>query len=645
MATPINNMALSPDDKDLQKKDTPQALPGSTQNTGGTGGSASAFSSGQQTPGSGRFTNIQNYIDANKGAGANLGARANDNLNKSFNNNESDVNKQNTNLQGQFGQGQKTLQAGNLFKNELSGIGSGLNTGFKSLDNKDVFDAAGQRAASFAQNGIQNNQGLDTSSANYQNIAQGKGIDTKGLTSAQQQALGSAQGLSQNVNSNLQGVETNQGRDKLFQQTIQPKQGYDPSQRNFDKLFLGQSLNGIRSNLSNQANQANTLVGSTAGQQQTLDQLTSGQNALADAKTGLYGMAGANQDTFNSKLGDRGNIDLVNQLRDDKYNDSINQLKTGKISQNLSDTLGLSGMNTYVPGQPASANPSTMGTASGNILNRDGSTAAFVPRNLRTYNTDLANTASTYLTQGRNAQNTQDIASDQDYKNYQALQNLAGGRDTGLLKGASTLDAATQVGKNANTGKTLAETINGYDTDFKNNYAGRNVTSLGVGTQSGPGGRAMQTGSYADGHAAGANGLGVQTILGDQDYGAFRGAYDANRPNAGKGSGATSQSVGNVDQFISTGGTPSTRVYDQNGNYTSSGGGINSSSAKLFDDGGDTNSNNQAINLTGADTESATRNKLNQIINSTGVKNQAQLVNNAELTPSQIRAKQLGRLV
>ena len=72
----IENKPSQQDDKDKQTQ--PIGMGGAQ---GGAAGRVASFSSGQQqTPGSGRFTNLQKYIGANQGAGRQLQNRIGTNV-------------------------------------------------------------------------------------------------------------------------------------------------------------------------------------------------------------------------------------------------------------------------------------------------------------------------------------------------------------------------------------------------------------------------------------------------------------------------------------------------------------------------------------------------------------------------------------
>lgn len=428
----------STDEKTTQTDpNQPQVLGGSSQGsvTSPTARVAS-FSSGQQnTPGSGRFTNIQKYLNANQSATDSLGAKANKTFDTQFNTGQKDVDTKNQALSAAFNKGRETLQTGQGFQTNLQDIGKGFETGFTDFGNRQGFDAAGQQAIGLAQN------------QNFGNIASGQAIDETGLTAQQAQALQGAQGLVNTTKTNLGNVETEQGRSDLFSKVLQPKQGYTSGQRSFDQLFLGGALGGIKSNLQGQQNVANQLAQSTAEQQKSLEEIISGESALT---SGLTGQATANQDVFDRVFGDQKNIDFINDLRNKRYENVKNQLQTsGAVSQEDADLLGIGNLtNTYAnQNQYVDSKFAEVGTQ-------------VQPNTVGTYNV-LKGDLDNYITRGQDAQNVQDITSQQDYNSYKALQQLALGRNTGKIDGVS------QLGSSINSTGKLATDITASDEAFK----------------------------------------------------------------------------------------------------------------------------------------------------------------------------------
>lgn len=441
-----NGQQNDPNNQDQQNQQAgqPQTLAGSTQNTAPNSGRIASFSSGQQPQGSGRFTNLSKYMDANKNASENLGARAGGQFNREFTKGQTNVDKQNAQIAQGFQAGRNSLNQGAGYQGQLNQIGQGLNT-FQAIDNRGDFDTAGQQAQALAK---------DT---NYNTLASGNAVDQTGLQNQQTQALQASQNLFNTNQQNLQNLQTNQGRDQLLG-TIIPKQGYSSGQRNFDKLFLtGNVLSGLQNNLSAKQGLAQNLLSSTGAQQGTLDTLTSDEAKIVGD---LTKQARANQDLFNTKFGNMQNIADVNAARNARFNDLKNALSTGgAISQEDMALLGLNNIgNTFINENSPTLPGKTQVDGSGGKIG--------------TYNLlkDPAN-VNKYISQGVDANSIQDITTQSDFDTYKALQNLALGRDTGLLSGVGNL------GSSVNLVGDLAGDITKADEAFRNRYGNKEYIS------------------------------------------------------------------------------------------------------------------------------------------------------------------------
>lgn len=557
-----------------QQQAQPQTLAGSTQSSSPSpsSGRIASFSSGSQPQASGRFTNLQKYMDANKSATGNLGARANQTINKGFNQGQTELEKSNQQIAENYGKGRQAIDTqGSQYKNQLGQIGQNLGS-FQSFDNRGQFDQAGQQAQALAQ---------DT---NYQNLSSGSAVDQNALTASQQAALGQAQGLLNTAKTNLGNIQTEQGRDTLFSQVLQPKQGYSAGQRSFDKLFLGGALGGIQQNLQGKQTLANELLKGTNLQGTNVNQLISDEAALLGdlSKQNL-----ANQDLFNTKLNTQANIDYVNNLRNQRFQNVLSGLQAGNISKDVADQLGLSNANTYIN------------------QNQPGQTGAQAQKNLiGTYNILKDPTAlNKYITQGANASSFQDIVGQQDFDTYKALQALSG-RDTGQLAGVSQLGSAVRGNDQ------LAKDIATADKAFRDQYAGKEAfgqgTSYRADAQYAKFGtpeywRNQQNLAAAQSGINAVAGAGLGNAQSSQVLANQLNPLVQNRGLYGSGSVGTAQT--NIDDYI------------RNNTINQSG------SSQFWDQGGGAKETQDRLNESAAAARDNLTNYLNNIINTTGVKN------------------------
>lgn len=620
-----NSNNQNDENKKTNASDQPVSLAGSggdpSQAAVGGNGRIANFSTGQQpSSGSGRFTNLQKYIGANASSGDRLGAKIGENFNNKLNQDSTKVKDQNSQIAENINKGKETLNQGNEFKSQLGNIGNDLST-FQNMENRGNFDKAGQAAQAFTQAPNFNQ---------FQTIQSGAGIDNDTLTNAQASALAAGQGLNTYTQNQLNNINTETGRYNLIKDSFGNKKNYSSGNARFDQLFL-QNAPNVVNNLQNQMNQGNLttkqLLTDLGTQGTNINNLLSDESNLV---SGINTQAQANQDMFNTKLGAQGNIDYINKLRDDKYNEYLRQLQTGQISQQVAGDLGLNNINTYNPkATPAAGTIQIDPTRVGQKMSRDGSLSSMAtdPRTLRTYNTDLANTAASYLNKGRGAMNMQDISTTDDYNAYNALANIAQ-RDTGKLAGSSTIDKAV-TGKTDQYGNSiLANTITNADKNFLDKYANKNAQALSLASESG-----HESGSMWGGlENAGTVGQTVNPVTLDdaanqRDIGEYiNSTRAAMRGNSGSGAAGGAQA--NINDYVLN---PNTA--------------ISAGADKVFDNGGDTNSNNAAYAHAVGSARSAVQSYLDNIMNQTGVRNTAQIIANDPNNIILNKAKRFGNLV
>lgn len=471
---PINaeNNQNNQNQEQEQNANQPVTLGGSGGVTPSAPSRVAGFSSGQpKQNGSGRFTNLSKYINANQGAGDRIGNQIQNQVTRNVNQQTGNINKQNEQIRQNVDAGKNQINQGNQFNQQLTDIGSKLGT-FQNMENRGQFDQGSQDAVAFTQQPNFNQ---------FQNIQAGQGVDENALTQSQQQAQMAGENLGTLTQDNLNKLGTEQGRYELLRNRFAPgNRSYAAGNARLDQLLLQNSpsnvVNQMQQNFQGQNRSAQDLNQNILSQGQNVSGLIKDESDLLN---NLNAVTTKNQDLFNQNLGKKENIDYINKLREDKYNEYLNQLKTGNIGQDLSSMLGLNDLYTYQPGglgiNPVSVSQK-MSREDIAGANRDMSGQA---RQIVGYNTDLANNAANYLAKGRSAQNMQDIATDEDFAAYNALANIAK-RDTGALQGSSTLDKAVQAKANSE-GRTLADVIGGQDQLFKNTFGGKNFSSYAMG--------------------------------------------------------------------------------------------------------------------------------------------------------------------
>lgn len=403
---------------------------GIAQSSGGPQApNAAPAAPGQARQGSGRFQNLSNYLKANQGAGQRMGQVIGSKVGTEVEKQKQETQKNLSGLAAGIQAGKGEIQAGQGFNQQLQNIGQGLSS-FQNMENRAEFDAAAQKASQFAQQPDFNR---------FQNIQSGQAIDENALRNQEAQTLENQRIAQENIQNRLGQVSTEQGRFGLLKDIYGGKkygQQYGGGFARLDQLLLqndpSKTVGALRTQFGEKAKDISQLgrqVGSTALENQNL---IAEEAALVPA---LQNQASSNQDVFNQMLGKQENVDFINKLRQQKLDEYTNAIKTRQFTKDQAETLGLTG-NQY--------------GAYGNEL--------------RTYNLDTSNPFN-YIKQAQMAQGIQDIATEQDYDAYKALQQIAQNRDTGKLSGASQLGATIQQIDDPNA--RLAARISAEDQAFR----------------------------------------------------------------------------------------------------------------------------------------------------------------------------------
>lgn len=414
-------MAFLNQDEDQNQSTAPSAIPSATSPAPASSPMASPQTMANQPKGSGRFTNIQKYINANQGAGQRLAsgvekrvqAQVNPNVEKSQSQ-ASQIAEQVNKAKGTLGQGQ-ALQAQVSDKN---------------------FDATGFAAQ-------------EPNVQQFTQFRTGQAIDENALRSQAEQAqMQALQGQQQAQGFNQQ-LGTEAGRQQLLKQTFSPTRNYGVGQQRLDNLFLQQASPELRNisknlnqtqqqlgNLGLQAEQKRQIISDLAGQEQQLVQ-------------GLTTAVGDRERDLTTGLENRiGEVNTQRGLEQQKYQSFLDNLLQsgqgkkieGQLDENLIKELGLN-----------------LGQQTFNVLK----------------NPTLS--ASEFLQTGRNANSIQDIAQQADVDKYQALAKL-GGFDAKLTK-AGELDKAASFKQGEGS---IVDRVNQAKTKFLEDAINQNLVGSGA---------------------------------------------------------------------------------------------------------------------------------------------------------------------
>lgn len=443
---------------------------GQPLNTGGgasqgapQGGSAPSSAQPQQRQGSGRFQNLSNYLNANQGAGQRMGQAIGTRVGGQVEKQKQETQKNLTDLASGIQAGKGEVQAGQGYSQQLQNIGQGLQN-FQSMENRQQFDDAAKAAQQFAQ---------QQDFSRFQNVQSGQAVNEQQLRdqAAKTQAIQAAN--QQNIQTKLGQVSTEQGRFDLLKDVYGARkygQQYGGGAARLDQLLLqndpSRAVDQLKTQFGQKAKDIGELGRNVSSTSEEGEQLIKSE---ADIVNALKTQSEANQDIFNQALGKQENIDFINSLRQQKLDEYKNAIKNRQFTGEQAEFLGLGGGQQY-------------GTAADQ---------------LRFYN--VTSDPNQYLKQAQMAQAMRDIATEQDYDAYKALQQIAANRDTGKLAGASQLGAAVQQIDSPES--RLAAQIAAQDVGFRGNV-GKAQSSTAQTDKVGFGGRSQSnytaSGTLAD---------------------------------------------------------------------------------------------------------------------------------------------------
>lgn len=357
-----------------------QANQGDQQQTGAGATQApstsriSDYSSGASpaTQGSGRFTNLKKYVNANQGAGEQLGSKISGNI---------DRNVEKTNKEA-------TSAAGN--------VANAVNAEKDRLSQGNQFN---QQLQDQSENGAQAIYGNEENKTRFSNLLNNQNIASNLSSQAQTASDAANRGLNA-ANQQVQNLGTEQGRFSLLQQSVKSPQ-YTQGQQRLDQLML-------------QAGNPNQLVQNQRDLQ---------------GKVQNYGSAIANQyGDIGSQIGQVGTqaqdiSKLLGSTLGSETQNLVNAQNTEAGNLNTQNALANSALETYFTnGSSALTNPAQK-AAMDQMLASSGLT-----QGMRTYNV-LKDPGSyqNYIDNARVNLGSQDVLDANELARYNALYGLSGG--------------------------------------------------------------------------------------------------------------------------------------------------------------------------------------------------------------------------
>lgn len=376
----------------------------------GTTAPATSSMAQPQRQGSGRFTNIQKYINANKTSGQNLVNNVTGTIQKDINGQQQKADDSASAVRAGIEQGQQGLNQGSQFGQQLNTIGQNIKAQTSTDQNQNY---ANRDANALGIDQFDNN--------NYQKFQQGQGFDENRLGLQNRTLVNQNQNLQNVANQNLQNISSDSGRfnmiRNMFGKNVNP--GYTSGQQRLDTTFLSQNpLTDLRKNLTGAQQYAQQGLNESQRLGQNISNMTQTEKDLIGQNQNV---ANSNSDAYLNMLG--------------SYTGEINKQRAGEF-QTLQDQLNslqqnsTPGFQKATPGQTPNA---TMDAATLARLGVNGPRQAYnVFNNLK--NTDIA-------TQGRDAAGYQDVANQGDVDKFAMLSKIAN-QDPSRLTQASQLGNA-----------------------------------------------------------------------------------------------------------------------------------------------------------------------------------------------------------
>jgi len=495
-----------------------------------------------QPAGSGRFTNLQKYLQANQASGQRMAGQIGQGI-------QSGLQKQQEKTTGTLGvlgqnieEAKLTAEAGKGYQQDLAKIGENIKSAGiapRETPITDLSQMTPEEMQKFQawQQGTQNlgiedfiNSDDPSKFRQFQAIQSGRGIDESLLGLRQQQAAQQAGELLSSAQQARQALGTEGGRFDLLRKTFggQMRPGYTTGQQRLDQALLSRAgLGNLVGDVQGKIAEARGLAGQAAQKGTEVSGIASQERGLMQ---NIAKQAGLNEQEFINMIGsfkDPFNIQREQEQKriEDafKYQQELEKKQQDYITESLKSSGPYSGylkMGTIGPIMPK-----------GTGLSQEELTKLGVNTPTRTYNLlqDLdfyGNIAQKgAMATGEGAALAQQLARSPDVSRYQALAKIMGQNlVTPRISGEGTLgEAWTSRTGQEQLGSRLAER----ETQFQNELADQRFLSGWDYEKGIPGGSGMQGALYL----AGAIGKGPEILekglegIGTKSYAGNKGGY------------------------------------------------------------------------------------------------------------------------
>jgi hypothetical protein len=360
--------------------------------------------------GSGRFTNIQSYLGANRGAGQNLAQGVTNQVNKELDKNKQQANDSAASARAGIQAAQGTLNQGQQQLGQLKTIGQNIqqNTGAQNLDNQN----------SLGVKEFKNDPNFNQ----FQQIQSGQAINENALGIQSQNAANQAASLNQQAQNRANQAQTEQGRFDLLKQTfggnVNPQ--YTQGQQRLDQLFLQkQGLGNLKNNLQQNVNTAKDLKNISQILGQDVSRVAGSEQGLMSS---INQQATQNESDYLKML--ESFIPEINKRRDTEFSDFENRLKNTGIKQSMGRVGPV--VRTDAQGNPLPDQVSGKAVATPQGLTRDDLSYFGINSPTQVFNVFDNLKATDIVDKGRQAAGFADAANQRNVDEYAALADIMG---------------------------------------------------------------------------------------------------------------------------------------------------------------------------------------------------------------------------
>jgi hypothetical protein len=363
-----------------------------------------------QKQGSGRFTNIQSYLNANKGAGQQLSQGISNQVQKKIEPIKTQANDYNAQVRQGIQGAQNTLNQGQQQLGQLKQIGTNIqgNSGSQFYgQDKDLGINQFTQSPDYSQ---------------YQKIQAGQGVNEDVLNMQQQAFQNQSNKYNQLAQDQANQVASEGGRFGLLKQSfggnVNPK--YSSGQQRLDQVFLArQGLGDLRNNLQKNITSAKGLQAQT---QETGQGVRSAQEGEKSLINNINTQAGANEADYLKML--ESYIPEVNKQRDQQYNDLASRYAGMAAKTNQAGGL-LDKQVVDKQGNPILQKASPASNQPNQRLTADDLKLLGMTKNSQIFDVFNKTKLEQVADKGRQAAGYQDVANQQNVDTYKQLANIA----------------------------------------------------------------------------------------------------------------------------------------------------------------------------------------------------------------------------